>query len=99
MAQADIRDGQIWIIEPKGEWCAGPVTRPEIKEPQPSLAELKKNQLILMEALAKLSEATPGGISAELMAELVLAGKRTIDQVPADIQKDVSGRVGIVSEL
>ncbi|MCL4440017.1 MAG: hypothetical protein M1609_05370 [Firmicutes bacterium] len=63
------------------------------------VAKLEQYSLVLMEALAKLSEATSGGVSAELMAELVLAGKRTIDQVPADIQKDVSSRVGIVSEL
>jgi len=34
-----------------------------------------------------------------LMAELVLAGRRTIDQVPADIQKEVSGRIASALEL
>jgi hypothetical protein len=63
------------------------------------IARLEHYNLVLMEAVAKLSEATPGGVSAELMAELVLAGKRTIDQLPADIQKDVSSRIGITGEI
>ena len=63
------------------------------------IARLEYYNLVLMEAVAKLSEATPGTISPDLMAELVLAGKRTIDQVPADIQKDVSGRITSTSEL
>jgi hypothetical protein len=57
------------------------------------IAKLEHYDLILMEAVARLSEATPGTVSSELMAELVLAGRRTIDQVPADIQKDVSGTI------
>lgn len=57
------------------------------------VAKLEHYSLVLMEALGKLSEATPGTVSSELMAELVLAGKRTIDQVPADIKEDVSGRI------
>jgi len=57
------------------------------------IARLEHYNLVLMEAVAKLSEATPGTVSPDLMAELVLAGRRTIDQVPADIQKEVSGRI------
>jgi len=57
------------------------------------VARLEHYNLVLMEAVAKLSEATPGTVSPDLMAELVLAGRRTIDQVPADIQKEVSGRI------
>jgi len=67
--------------------------------PHEKVARLEHYNLVLMEAVAKLSEATPGTISPDLMAELVLAGKRTIDQVPADIQKDVSGRITSTSEL
>ena len=63
------------------------------------ITKLEHYDLILMEAVAKLSEATPGTVSSELMAELVLAGRRTIDQVPADIQKDVSGRITTGSEV
>ncbi len=63
------------------------------------IAKLEHYSLVLMEAVAKLSEATPDAICSDLMAELVLAGKRTIDQVPADIQKDVSGRIETASEL
>ncbi len=63
------------------------------------IAKLEHYDLLLMEAIAKLSEATPGTISSELLAELVLAGRRTIDQVPADIQKDVSGRITTGSEV
>ena len=59
------------------------------------VARLEHNNLVLMEAVAKLSEATPGTVSPELMAELVLAGKRTIDQVPFDVKEEVLKRVGI----
>ena len=57
------------------------------------VARLEHYNLVLMEAVAKLSEATPSTVSPDLMAELVLAGKRTIEQVPTDIQKEVSGRI------
>lgn len=57
------------------------------------VAKLEKYSLVLMEAVAKLSEANPSTVSTDLMAELVLAGRRTIDQVPTDIQKEVSGRI------
>ncbi|GEM_PF-1172611 len=63
------------------------------------VAKLEHYSLVLMEALGKLSEATPGTVSSELMAELVLAGKRTIDQVPVDIKEDVSGRIKSASGL
>ncbi len=63
------------------------------------LAKLEQYSLVLMEAVAKLSQATPGTVSPDLMAELVLAGRRTIDQVPAYIQKDVLGRIKTASEL
>ncbi len=63
------------------------------------IARLEYYNLVLMEAVAKLSEATPGTVSPDLMAELVLAGRRTIDQVPTDIQKEVSGRIASASEL
>jgi len=63
------------------------------------IARLEHYNLVLMEAVAKLSEATPGTVSPDLMAELVLAGRRTIDQVPTDIQKEVSGRIASASEL
>jgi hypothetical protein len=33
------------------------------------------------------------------MAELVLAGKRTIDKVPPDIKEDVSNRIKAASDL
>lgn len=63
------------------------------------IGRLEHYNLVLMEAVAKLSEATPGTVSPDLMVELVLAGRRTIDQVPADIQKEVSGRIASASEL
>ncbi len=60
---------------------------------------LEHYNLVLMEGVAKLSEATPGAVSPELMAELVLAGKRTIDKVPADVKEDVSNRIKAASDL
>jgi hypothetical protein len=63
------------------------------------VAKLEQYSLVLMEAVAKLSEATPGTVSPDLMAELVLAGKRTFDQVPVDIQNDVSDRIRITGEI
>ncbi len=63
------------------------------------IARLEHYNLVLMEAVAKLSESTPGTVSSELMAELVLAGKRTIDQVPTDIKEDVSNRIKSASKL
>ena len=59
MAQTEIRDGIIWVIEPEGEWELGPV--PEPPEPIPEtteekLARLEEQNLILMDALATTFE-------------------------------------------
>ena len=85
-------------LKPTAEWLSRVSGGSNITLDE-KIAKLEHYNLILMEAVAKLSEATSGGISAELMTELVLAGKRTIDQVPADMQKDVSGRVGVNGEI
>jgi len=79
-------------LKPTAEWL-GRVNGSSNITLDEKLARLEHYNLVLMEAVAKLSEATPGTVSPDLMAELVLAGRRTIDQVPADIQKEVSGRI------
>ncbi len=61
MAQTEIRDGIIWVIEPEGEWELGPVPEPVEPEPIPEtteqkLARLEEQNLILMDALADLYE-------------------------------------------
>ncbi len=79
-------------LKPTAEWL-GRVNGSSNITLDEKVARLEHYNLVLMEAVAKLSEATPGTVSPDLMAELVLAGRRTIDQVPADIQKEVSGRI------
>ncbi len=61
MAQTEIRDGIIWVIEPEGEWALGPV--PEPVEPEPihepiedKITRLEEQNLILMDALATTFE-------------------------------------------
>jgi len=85
-------------LTPTAEWSdkVGSGTNFSLDE---KIAKLEHYDLILMEAVARLSEATPGTVSSELMTELVLAGRRTIDQVPADIQKDVSGTIETAGKL
>ncbi len=61
MAQTEIRDGIIWVIEPEGEWELGPVPEPVEPEPIPEtleqkLARLEEQNLILMDALATTFE-------------------------------------------
>lgn len=85
-------------LKPTAEWQSRVSSISNITLDE-KVARLEHYNLILMEAVAKLSEATPGTVSSELMAELVLAGKRTIDQVPANIKEDVSGRVKSASGL
>ena len=79
-------------LTPTAQWLSRVSGRSNITLDE-KIARLEHYNLVLMEAVAKLSEATPGTVSPDLMAELVLAGRRTIDQVPADIQKEVSGRI------
>jgi len=79
-------------LKPTAEWL-GRVNGSSNIPLDEKVARLEHYNLVLMEAVAKLSEANPGTVSTELMAELVLAGRRTIDQVPTDIQKEVSGRI------
>jgi len=85
-------------LKPTAEWL-GRVNGSSNITLDEKLARLEHYNLVLMETVAKLSEATPGTVSPDLMAELVLAGRRTIDQVPADIQKEVSGRIASALEL
>lgn len=85
-------------LKPTAEWL-GRVNGSSNIPLDEKVARLEHYNLVLMEAVAKLSEATPGTVSPDLMAELVLAGRRTIDQVPTDIQKEVSGRIASASEL
>ena len=61
MAQTEIRDGIIWVIEPEGEWELGPVPEPTEPEPIPEpiddkITRLEEQNLILMDALADLYE-------------------------------------------
>ena len=85
-------------LKPTAEWLARVNGSSNITLDE-KIGRLEHYNLVLMEAVAKLSEATPGTVSPDLMAELVLAGRRTIDQVPTDIQKEVSGRIASASEL
>ena len=61
MAQTEVREGIIWVIEPEGEWPLGPV--PEPVEPGPvtetveeKLTRIEEQNLILMDALATTFE-------------------------------------------
>ena len=61
MAQTEIRDGIIWVIEPEGEWELGPVPEPiEPHEPaetiEQKLTRLESQNIILMDALATTFE-------------------------------------------
>ena len=84
-------------LKPTAEWL-GRVNGSSNITLDEKVARLEHYNLVLMEAVAILSEANPGTVSTELMAELVLAGRRTIDQVPTDIQKEVSGRIASAIE-
>lgn len=86
------KEGYHLELKPTAEWQSRVSGISNITMDE-KVAKLEHYNLILMEALGKLSEATPGTVSTDLMVELVLAGKRTIDQVPADIKEDVSGRI------
>lgn len=61
MAQQEIRDGIIWVIESEGEWELGPVPEPVEPEPIPEpledkITRLEEQNLILMDALATTFE-------------------------------------------
>ena len=61
MAQTEIRDGIMWVIEPEGEWELGPVPEPVEPEAPPETTEqkltrLEEQNLILMDALATTFE-------------------------------------------
>lgn len=61
MAQTEIRDGIIWVIEPEGEWQLGSVPEPVESAPAPEtteqkLARIEEQNLILMDALATTFE-------------------------------------------
>ena len=61
MAQTEIRDGIIWVIEPEGEWELGPVPEPTEPVPTPETTEekltrLEEQNLVLMDALATTFE-------------------------------------------
>lgn len=61
MADMDIRDGIIWVIEPEGEWELGPAPEPTEPEPAPEpiedkITRLEEQNLILMDALATTFE-------------------------------------------
>ena len=92
------KDGCHLELKPTAEWQSRVSGTSNITMDE-KVAKLEHYSLVLMEALGKLSEATPGTVSSELMAELVLAGKGTIDQVPVDIKEDVSGRIKSASGL
>jgi hypothetical protein len=76
MAEIVERDGQLWCIEPEGEWKLGPVPEPVEPEPIPEpteekLARLEEQNLVLMDALATtfeevliLREIVEGGTGA-----------------------------------
>lgn len=65
MANQEIRDGIIWIIEAEGEWPLGPVSEPiqpvetledKIIQLQADNTQLKADNLILMDAIATMYE-------------------------------------------
>lgn len=61
MAQTEIRDGIIWVVEPEGEWELGPEPEPTEPEPIPEpiedkITRLEEQNLILMDALATTFE-------------------------------------------
>lgn len=61
MAQTEIRDGIIWVIEPEGEWPLGPAPEPVEPVPAPEttdekLARLEEQNLVIMDALATTFE-------------------------------------------
>jgi hypothetical protein len=61
MAQTEVRNGIIWVIEPEGEWPLG--IEPEITEIQhqpesleQKITRLEQQNLVIMEALATIYE-------------------------------------------
>lgn len=59
MSEVVEREGKLFCIEPEGEW-EYEQSIPKQDE-SPTLAEIKENQIVIMDALATLFETVMGG--------------------------------------